>query len=156
MKKYYNADSTVFLPAKPRGEWEKKLLYGYDSGNPFDVDFHWFRLSRHWKYHDMFRLINLDRFDIIHLDSGGGIFISILAKLSTAKIIRHFHGGGLLASAFDIEDFAEKVTYLLENSTEAKEMGAKGRQWVEINLHPDRYAESLVGVYNQALDNPLI
>ncbi len=60
-------------------------------------------------------------------------------------------GGGLLAKPFVVEDFAEKVTYLLENPSEAKEMGAKGRQWAEDKLSPDNYANSLEIAYEKAM-----
>ena len=60
-------------------------------------------------------------------------------------------GGGLLAKPFDIENFAEKVTYLVENPTEARKMGLMGRRWIEKNLHPDCFAESLAKVYEYAM-----
>ena len=60
-------------------------------------------------------------------------------------------GGGLLAKPFYINDFAEKVTYLVENPAEARKMGLMGRRWVEKNLHPNRFAESLAKVYENAL-----
>lgn len=60
-------------------------------------------------------------------------------------------GGGLLAKPFEIKDLAEKTIYLLENSSEAKKMGSRGRVWIEETLHPDRYAEELVKVYEHAV-----
>jgi len=59
-------------------------------------------------------------------------------------------GCGLLATPFEIKDFAEKVKYLIENQSEAKKRGLMGRKWVEENLRTDRYAEKLVKVYGCA------
>lgn len=51
--------------------------------------------------------------------------------------------GGLLAKPFDIEDFSEKVKWLLENPFEASNMGECARNYAERFLHPSRYSKQL-------------
>ena len=61
-------------------------------------------------------------------------------------------GGGLLAKLYDTDDFIRKVNYLLENPYEAKEMGLRGRRWIEKNLNPKDYVRNLNMVYSLALE----
>ena len=98
MEKYFGIRSFLFIPSRPRDNWEKKLSYGYDSGNPLNVNIRRFRMERPKKYFDIARLLNKDKFEIIHLHGGGGIVDSILVKLSRAKVIRYFMGGELRKS----------------------------------------------------------
>jgi len=58
--------------------------------------------------------------------------------------------GGLLATPFEVKDFAVKVKQLLENPSETKRMGLMARKWAEKRLHPDHYAENLIKVYKRA------
>jgi len=60
--------------------------------------------------------------------------------------------GGILAKPFDIIDFAEKVNYLLQNPSEARRRGLKGREFVEKYLNPNTYQKFLFKVYGYAIN----
>ncbi|MGD0329225.1 MAG: hypothetical protein ABSB40_02120 [Nitrososphaeria archaeon] len=92
VEKYFGIESSLFMPSTSRDDWERKLTYGYDSGNPLNVDIRRFRMERPINYFDIARLLNKDKFEIIHLHGGGGVINSILVKLNRAKVIRYFHG----------------------------------------------------------------
>ena len=95
MQEYFGVESLLLMPAEPRDEWENKLTYGYESGNPLGVKILRFRLKRPMRYTDILRLLARERFDVAHLHGGGGILDSILFKAARSKLIRHFHGGEL-------------------------------------------------------------
>jgi len=58
-------------------------------------------------------------------------------------------GAGLLATAFSIKDFTQKVRYFLQNKNLAQKMGLKGRLWVEQELNPTKYAQFIYSLYEK-------
>jgi len=59
--------------------------------------------------------------------------------------------GGLLAKPFEVDNFSEKVNWLLENPRDAEEMGLYGREWAQRNLDPIHYGNLLMKIYMDAL-----
>ncbi len=98
MKKNHNVDSTVFQPKIPRDEPTKKIIYGYESGNPLNNSLKYYNNKNKFVQHLNTLRFAFDDFEIIHLHEGGQVFGSVMAKLSGAKIIRHFHGSDLRKS----------------------------------------------------------
>lgn len=94
---------------------------------------------------EMFPYVTLEAFasckPVVAFDVGG------------AKEQIETSGGGLLARPFDLKDFAEKVNYLVDNPSEANEMGIRGRNWVEHNLHPDSHGRALAKVYDRTVED---
>ena len=60
-------------------------------------------------------------------------------------------GAGLLAIPFSSKDFVQKVRFLLRNSEKARNMGFKGRLWVEQALNTSEYARFILRLYIRAL-----
>jgi glycosyltransferase involved in cell wall biosynthesis len=63
------------------------------------------------------------------------------------------YGFGLTANPDNVDDIAEKISYLIENPDIAKNMGLKGRLLVEEKLNWDLEAEKLFDLYDQLCDN---
>lgn len=95
MKTSYNIDSIIYLPKTPLSEPAKKIIYGYESGNPLNLVFRYYNNPNKLLHHINILKIASDDFDIIHLHEGGQISGSLMAKISGAKIIRHFHGSDI-------------------------------------------------------------
>ena len=52
---------------------------------------------------------------------------------------------GFLTAIEDMKLFAERVLWLLEHPTEAREMGERGFLWVKQRFHPDELVERMTG-----------
>jgi glycosyltransferase involved in cell wall biosynthesis len=63
------------------------------------------------------------------------------------------YGFGLTANPDNVDDIAEKISYLIDNPDIAKNMGLKGRLLVEEKLNWDIEAEKLFNLYDQLYDN---
>ena len=59
--------------------------------------------------------------------------------------------GGFLVDPADERQLAEKIKYLIDNPSEAKEMGAYGRRIVEEQFSSEKVAERLLEVYQGGL-----
>jgi len=55
-------------------------------------------------------------------------------------------GGGLLAKPFDIYEFAQNIRRIVEEGL-TEMLGLKGREFVEKQLHPAKYAQELSKIY---------
>jgi glycosyltransferase involved in cell wall biosynthesis len=95
MKTNYNVDSIIYLPITPSSESAKKIIYGYESGNPLNLIIRYYKNPNKLLRHINILKLALDDFDVIHLHEGGQISGSLMAKISGAKIIRHFHGSDI-------------------------------------------------------------
>ncbi len=63
-------------------------------------------------------------------------------------------GGGLLAEPFDINRLADNIRRIIEEGLVYK-LGARGRAFVEKELHPSKYASELERIYTKILSkNP--
>ena len=60
---------------------------------------------------------------------------------------------GLLAKSGDPEDFAEKISYMLDHPKEAEAMGRAAREKVLLNNAPDKIVEETLKMYEIAIEN---
>jgi len=99
MNKYYGYEGVVYQPNKPINLATQKVIYGYESGNPLKVDLIYYDVSSKIKRDLDILLLQKDDFDVIHLHEGGYFSGSLMAKMSGAKVIRHYHGSDLRKSS---------------------------------------------------------
>lgn len=98
MKKFCGIESLVVLRRNP-DPIVKKIIYGYESGNPYSVDIvyveHPYGVND-TVVHFLSTLGHLiqRRVNIVHLH-GGGVIESLETKLIRARSIFHFHGADL-------------------------------------------------------------
>ena len=59
---------------------------------------------------------------------------------------------GLVFKTGNAEDLSQKVKWIWENRSEAKEMGMRGRKKVEEKFNAEKHYEGLMAVYNSVLD----
>ena len=65
-----------------------------------------------------------------------------------AKVKNKFPDKGVLRPFVDLNDFCDKVEYLIDNPSERKHMGREGRQWVIKNLNPQKIANQWLDVFD--------
>ncbi|MCX6648463.1 MAG: hypothetical protein NTV61_03640 [Candidatus Bathyarchaeota archaeon] len=88
--KTYGVESTVYQKVTPRSVVMSKIMYGYESGNPLNVDLGWLSdgcLNQAMDLNDI-----RDDFDIVELHEGGGLLGSTIVNTFPCKRIAHFHG----------------------------------------------------------------
>ena len=88
--KTYGVESTVYQRVTPRNVAMSKIMYGYESGNPLNVNLGWLS-DGFWK-----RAMDLkdirDDYDIVELHAGGGLLGSTIVNTFPSRRIAHFHG----------------------------------------------------------------
>lgn len=65
-----------------------------------------------------------------------------------AKVKDHFPDMGVVRPFVDLDDFCDKVEYLIDNPSERKRMGRMGRIWVERHLNPKRITKKWMKVFD--------
>ena len=88
--KTYGVESTVYQRATPRNVAMSKIMYGYESGNPLNVNLGWLSdgfLKRAMDLNDI-----RDDYDIVELHEGGGLLGSTIVNTFPSRRIAHFHG----------------------------------------------------------------
>jgi hypothetical protein len=88
--KKFGVESTVYQSVTPRNVAMSKIMYGYESGNPLNVNLGWLSENLWKRINELYDL--RDKYDLIELHEGGGLLGSTIINTFANKKIAHFHG----------------------------------------------------------------
>ncbi|MCI0446114.1 glycosyltransferase family 4 protein, partial [bacterium] len=71
------------------------------------------------------------------------------------EIVEH-NTTGFLAETNSVTDFVDKIQHIYEDDQLALKMGQAGRQRVKDRFNMEIFYNQLVGIYQNAIDNPAI
>jgi Glycosyl transferase 4-like len=94
LTKNFNVKSDILQTKNPRNEFAYKMIYGYESGNPLNQEIKWYH-SDYFKRIKDFKIIKDEKYDILHIHTGGSLINTMLCKFSGKKTIIHYHGSDL-------------------------------------------------------------
>ena len=74
-----------------------------------------------------------------------------IAELGTASIL--IEGEGAMIAPDAVDDFSEKVAYLIENPLLRKSLGQRAKQYVSSRWTTDTQAKRMVQFYQRIINN---
>lgn len=100
LSRFHGVDAILFQKLYDADAVERNILYGFDSGNPYQVNLKtWYSGSgaraiagiSKWFLAESRQL----QADIVHLTGPGSLEMSLFCRAKRAKLVRHFHGADL-------------------------------------------------------------